>query len=152
MWGRAGALCLSGVGSGHVHHGTPTESPATRTSTRPHIHPTPPIVPTGRLTPVAAFGRQSSLGTKTNDSYHYHIWWPKLIISSYYRHRIKHFFPQHLITFYRTTRSRPFSINPPRKQPPTDFLIHCNNAGGLQLYRFVERPSIAYLCFQRKGC
>src|SRR6266851_5444972 len=28
------------------------------------IHPTPPLVPTGRLTSLAAFGRQNSLGAR----------------------------------------------------------------------------------------
>jgi len=37
-------------------------SPGRGQAQGPLIHPTPPLVPTGRLTSLAAFGRQNSLG------------------------------------------------------------------------------------------
>ncbi len=39
-----------------------SSSPGRGQAQGPLIHPTPPLVPTGRLTSLAAFGRQNSLG------------------------------------------------------------------------------------------
>ncbi len=38
-------------------------SPGRGQAQGPLIHPTQPLVPTGRLTSIAAFGRQNSLGS-----------------------------------------------------------------------------------------
>src|SRR5258708_32025185 len=63
MWGRVGAWCLSWwqrepVGTAWSKQVAPQRGQAQG----PLIHPTPPLVPTGRLPSLAAFGRQNSSG------------------------------------------------------------------------------------------
>src|SRR5450755_3376127 len=60
--GRGPCACPGGMAIPLAFHGIPLSFPPPGQAQGPHIRPTPPIVPTGRLTPVAAFGCQSSLG------------------------------------------------------------------------------------------
>ncbi len=60
-----GALCLSSCMASPPGLLTRwSSSPGRGQAQGPRIHPTPPLVPTGRLTSLAAFGRQHSLGAR----------------------------------------------------------------------------------------